>query len=404
MLEKRGDSTAMRSMNRQQQLTVIFQQVVHIKKRCVMKQKRSLLLFLIVSTCLIASPKKAIIFGVTGQDGSYLAEFLLEQNYEVHGIRRRTSSSNMQRLSHLTKNERFFIHHGDVSDISNIAFLIKEINPDEIYNLAAQSNVQVSFDTAEYTANINALGTLRILEAILKSGNAKAIRFYQASSSEMFGKAQEGPQSEQSHFHPRSPYGVAKLYAHWITKNYRESYNMFACSGILFNHESPLRGKNFVTRKITRAVAKIHLGEDKILSLGNMDVRRDWGYAKDYVKAMWLTLQQDAPDDYVIATGESHSVREFVEQAFQEVGISIQWEGTGVDEVGRNATTGKIIVAIDPKYFRPAEIATTHGDAAKAKRVLCWKNTTSFKELVAIMVHADIQNIQNKTDKKEVIQ
>lgn len=381
-------------------LAVRFQKEFKLPRRYVMWQKRIILWLTLVTSALFAAPKKAIIFGVTGQDGAYLAEFLLKKEYEVHGVRRRTSVSNMQRLAHVTNHERFFIHHGDVSDIGNIATLIQTIDPDEVYNLAAQSNVKVSFETAEYTANVNALGTLRILEAILKSGRAKTIRFYQASSSEMFGKAHEGPQNEESRFHPRSPYGVAKLYAHWITKNYRESYNLFACNGILFNHESPLRSKNFVTRKITRTVAKIYLGEQKILSLGNLDVRRDWGYAKDYVEAMWLTLQQDAPDDYVIATGETHSVRELVECAFKQVGIIIEWQGTGINEIGKDTKTGKTLATINPKYFRPAEIQTTHGDASKAKKQLNWHHSTSFNELISIMIKADINELQQQTKEK----
>ncbi len=366
------------------------------------------LLSLIALLCITTSyayPKIALIFGVTGQDGAYLTKFLLKKNYIVHGIKRRSSLSNTERLDRIMHNpdykNKFFMHYGDLSDIGGILDLIKTINPDEIYNLAAQSNVKISFDTAEYTANINALGTLRILESIIQSGNAKKIRFYQASSSEMFGKAKEMPQSECTSFYPRSPYGVAKLYAHWITRNYRESYGIFACNGILFNHESPLRGKNFVTRKISRAVAKIYLGKDIILSLGNLDVRRDWGYAKDYVEAMWLMLQQDSPNDYVIATGKTHSVREFVEAAFAEIGITIKWKGQGIEEIGIDASTKKILITVNPRYFRPTEIEESLGNATKAQTLLKWSHTTSFHELVKIMVHADIKNLKEKRGTNE---
>ena len=307
--------------------------------------------------------KKTLITGITGQDGAYLAEFLLNKGYEVHGVKRRSSLFNTDRIDHLyqdlhEKVVKFKLHYGDMTDSTNLIRIIQEVQPDEIYNLAAQSHVKVSFETPEYTANVDAIGTLRILEAIKILGLEKKTRFYQASTSELYGKVQEIPQKETTPFYPRSPYAVAKLYAHWITVNYREAYDMFACNGILFNHESPIRGETFVTRKITRAVARIKLGLQKKLYLGNLDAKRDWGHAKDFVEAQWLILQQDKPDDYVIATGEQHSVREFVEISFHEVGIRIRWEGKGIDEKGVDDDSGRDIVVIDPNYFRPTEVET----------------------------------------------
>jgi GDPmannose 4,6-dehydratase len=343
--------------------------------------------------------KRALITGITGQDGAYLAEFLLEKGYEVHGIKRRSSSFNTQRVDHLYRdfheeNVRFFMHYGDLTDSTNLIRIIQETRPDEIYNLAAQSHVRVSFETAEYTANADALGTLRLLEAMRILKMEEKARFYQASTSELFGKVQEVPQKETTPFYPRSPYGAAKLYAYWITVNYREAYNMFACNGILFNHESPIRGETFVTRKITRAVARIKLGLEKGLYLGNLDAKRDWGYAKDFVKATWMILQQDKSDDYVIATGESHSVREFVEKAFYQTGITIVWEGSGVDEKGKNEETGETLVRIDPRYFRPTEVDYLLGDASKARSELGWEPTVSFDELVRIMVTEDLKEAE----------
>lgn len=339
--------------------------------------------------------KTALITGITGQDGSYLAEFLLKKDYKVHGIKRRSSSFNTERIDHLyidpQKEKRLFeLHYGDLTDATNLIQLIEKINPDEIYNLAAQSHVQVSFETPEYTANADALGTLRLLEAI-KIIDAANIKFYQASTSELYGN-QKHPQSEITPFEPRSPYAVAKLYAYWITKNYREAYDMFACNGILFNHESPRRGETFVTRKITMAVADIKKGKQDVLYLGNLDAKRDWGYAGDYVEAMWLMLQQDYPDDFVIATGESHSVREFVELSFKEVGIEIDW--STVDEygfeMGRDKKTGKPLVKYDPRYIRPLEVNYLLGDTSKAKKVLKWESKTKFKDLVKMMVQGDM--------------
>ena len=357
----------------------------------------ALLCLSIINISFTANLKKALIFGITGQDGAYLAEFLLEKDYEVHGVKRRSSSFNTQRIDHLyndrhNKNSKLILHYGDLADSANIAKLIHEIAPDEIYNLGAQSHVRVSFDIPEYTANIDALGTLRIVEAILNF-NPK-IRFYQASSSEMFGKVMEIPQTEKTPFYPRSPYGVSKLFAYWITVNYRESYGIFACNGILFNHESPIRGETFVTRKITRAVANIHYGLQDKLYLGNLDAKRDWGYAKDYVEAMWLMLQQNSPDDYVIATGETHSVREFCELAFKEIGIEIEWQGNGVEEQGINKKTREIIIAIDPIYFRPAEVDLLIGDASYAKKMLLWHPKTDFRSLVKLMVESDLQALK----------
>lgn len=337
--------------------------------------------------------KTSLIFGVTGQDGSYLAEFLLDKGYFVHGIKRRSSSFNTERIDHLYKNERFKLHYGDLTDSTNIIRIIQETQPDEIYNLGAQSHVKVSFETPEYTANSDALGTLRILEAIRILNLENKTRFYQASTSEMFGKVQEIPQRETTPFYPRSPYGVAKLYAHWITVNYREAYNLFACSGILFNHESPVRGETFVTRKITMAVANIHLGKQDLLSVGNLDAERDWGHAKDYVRGMWLMLQQDKPDDYVLSTGKKLTVRRFCEMAFSHVGIDIEWVGEGVDEVGICKKTGKVIVKVDPKYFRPTEVELLIGDSSKARKQLGWSPEYSVEMLCKEMVENDIKRL-----------
>lgn len=343
--------------------------------------------------------KKALITGITGQDGAYLADFLLKKDYEVHGIKRRSSSFNTARVDYLyqdphEQNIRFFMHYGDLTDSTNLIRIIQEVQPDEIYNLAAQSHVQVSFEAPEYTANSDALGTLRLLEAIRILGLETKTRFYQASTSEMFGKVQEIPQKETTPFYPRSPYGAAKVYAYWITVNYREAYNMFACNGILFNHESPIRGETFVTRKITRAVARIKLGLQEKIYLGNLDSKRDWGFASDYVRAMWMMLQQDLPEDYVIATGETHSVREFVEKAFHEIGIEITWQGSGTEEVGKDKDSGKIYVHIDPRYFRPTEVDFLLGDPSKAKKNLGWEPKTSFDELVKMMIKDDIKEAE----------
>lgn len=340
--------------------------------------------------------KKALISGITGQDGAYLAELLLKKGYEVHGIKRRASSFNTSRVDPLYQDPheqdvRFFLHYGDLTDSSNLIRIIQDIQPDEIYNLAAQSHVQVSFETPEYTANSDGLGTLRILEAIRILGLKDKTRFYQASTSEMYGKVLETPQTEQTPFYPRSPYGAAKVYSYWITVNYREAYDMFACNGILFNHESPMRGETFVTRKITRAVARIKLGLQDRLYLGNLDAKRDWGYAGDYVQAMWLILQHDEPDDFVIATGESYSVREFVDEAFREVGIAVAWEGKGVDEIGRDAQNGKALIQIDKRYFRPTEVEFLQGDASKARNKLGWKPKVTFRQLVKLMIMEDLK-------------
>lgn len=340
--------------------------------------------------------KTALITGITGQDGSYLAEFLLGKGYVVHGVKRRSSSYNTARVDHLYEdpheNEvRFFLHYGDLTDSPNITRLLQETQPDEIYNLAAQSHVRVSFDTPEYTANADAVGTLRILEAIRLLRMTDKVRFYQASTSELYGLVQEIPQTEKTPFYPRSPYAVAKLYAYWITVNYREAYNMYACNGILFNHESPRRGETFVTRKITMAAARIKLGLQDKLYLGNLNARRDWGHAQDYVEAMWLMLQQPQPDDFVIATGETHSVREFAEQAFKEVGIGIEWVGQGVDEKGIRLDTGEVCIEIDPRYFRPTEVELLIGDPAKARNKLGWQPRISFEELVSTMVASDLK-------------
>jgi GDPmannose 4,6-dehydratase len=338
--------------------------------------------------------KTALITGITGQDGAYLAELLLNKGYIVHGIKRRSSSFNTARIDHLYKdpherNVNFFMHYGDLTDSTNLIRIIQETQPDEIYNLAAQSHVQVSFETPEYTANSDALGTLRLLEAIRILSLEKKTKFYQASTSELYGKVQEIPQSETTPFYPRSPYAAAKLYAYWITVNYREAYDMFACNGILFNHESPIRGETFVTRKITMAVANIKKGIQEKLYLGNLDAKRDWGFAGDYVEAMWLMLQQDEPDDYVIATGETHSVREFVELAFREVGVEIEWKGKGVGEVGIDAASGKVLIEIDPRYYRPTEVDLLIGDPSKAKEKLGWKSKVVFQELVKMMIEED---------------
>ncbi len=348
--------------------------------------------------------KTALITGITGQDGAYLSEFLLNKSYVVHGIKRRSSSFNTGRVDHLYKDPHeedvnFFMHYGDLTDATNLIRIIQEVQPDEIYNLAAQSHVLVSFETPEYTANSDALGALRILEAIRILGMENKTRFYQASSSEMYGKVREIPQTETTPFYPRSPYGAAKVYAYWITVNYREAYNIFACNGILFNHESPIRGETFVTRKITRAVARIKLGLQKTFYLGNLDSKRDWGYAKDFVQAMWLMLQQEEPEDYVIATGKNHSVRKFVEKAFNEIGIKIAWEGEGINEVGivekflsepcPTLSVGDIVVKIDPRYFRPTEVEALLGDPSKAKAKLGWEPRVSCDELGKIMVEED---------------
>ena len=338
--------------------------------------------------------KKALITGITGQDGSYLAEFLLEKGYEVHGLIRRASTFNTERIDHLYKdphvqNVRLFLHYGDLSDSSNISRLLEKIQPDEIYHLGAQSHVRVSFDMPEYTGDVTGLGTLRILDAIREAGIKT--RFYQASSSEMFGLVQEVPQKETTPFYPRSPYGCAKVYAFWITKNYRESYGLFACNGILFNHESPRRGETFVTRKITRGLSRILCGLDDKLYLGNLDAKRDWGYAKDYVEGMWLILQQETPDDYILATNETHTVREFIEEVCRLIGIDLIWEGSGVEEKGVDKKSGKTIIEIDPKYFRPAEVDILIGDNSKAKSVLGWIPKTTFKELVKLMIEADME-------------
>lgn len=337
--------------------------------------------------------KKALLTGITGQDGSYLAELLLAKGYEVHGVIRRASTFNTARINHLytdphVNGVKFFLHYGDLSDAGNLVRIIEKINPDEIYNLGAQSHVRVSFDIPEYTSNIDGLGTLRILDAIKEVG--LKTKFYQASSSEMFGQVRETPQTELTPFYPRSPYGCAKVYSYWITVNYRESYDLFACNGILFNHESPRRGETFVTKKITRGLARIKLGLDKKLYLGNLDSKRDWGYAPDYVEGMWAMLQQEKPGDYILATNVTHSVREFVAESCRLLGIDLIWSGSGVKEVGIDKNTNQTIIEIDPKYFRPAEVDLLQGDYAKANRELGWEPKTNFKELVKIMVEADL--------------
>lgn len=333
--------------------------------------------------------KKAFITGVTGQDGSYLSEFLLGKGYEVHAIIRRASVFTTQRIDHLMSNENFYSYHGDLTDSSNLRTLLHKIQPDEVYNLAAQSHVAVSFEVPEYTAEVDAVGTIRLLDAIKDLGISP--RFYQASTSELFGGLPESaPQNENTPFYPKSPYGAAKIYAYWVTVNYRESYGMYACNGILFNHESPRRGETFVTKKITKAVARISQGRQKILRLGNLDAKRDWGYAKDYVEMMWLMLQQDKPQDYVIATGKTYTVRQFVEYAFDEVGKSLVWRGDGENEVGVDRESGDILVRVDPKYYRPAEVDLLWGDASKAQRELGWEAKTDLRELVKIMVKYDL--------------
>ena len=346
--------------------------------------------------------KKALITGITGQDGAYLAEFLLSKGYEVHGIKRRSSLFNTQRIDHLfqdihEKRLPFYLHYGDLTDTTSLIRIIQEVQPDEIYNLGAQSHVKVSFESPEYTGQADALGTLRLLEAIRILGIKDKVKFYQASTSEMYGKVQEIPQKETTPFYPRSPYGAAKLYAHWITINYREAYNLFACSGILFNHESPLRGETFSTRKVTRAAARISLGLQERLYLGNMDALRDWGHAKDYVRAMWLMLQQDTPDDFVIATGKQYSIRQLCELAFEKVGFDIVWKGSGVDEQGIDKKTGRILISIDPMYFRPTEVDTLLGDPTKAKSILGWEPEITFQEMITEMIQTDLE--QAKRDK-----
>ena len=343
--------------------------------------------------------KVALITGITGQDGAYLAEFLLEKGYIVHGIKRRSSLLNTARINHLyqdchEQHVKFFLHYGDMTDATNLIRIIQEVQPDEIYNLAAQSHVQVSFDTPEYTANADALGTLRLLEALRILDMTTRVKFYQASTSELYGKVQEIPQRETTPFYPRSPYAAAKLYAYWIVVNYREAYKMFACNGILFNHESPIRGETFVTRKISRAVAQHQLGVGNTLYLGNLDAKRDWGFAGDYVQAMWLMLQQERPEDYVIATGQTHSVREFVELSFKNISVTIEWQGTGIQEKGLDAATGDILVEVDPRYFRPTEVDLLLGDATKAKENLQWQAQVTFAELVTMMVVEDIKVVQ----------
>ncbi len=340
--------------------------------------------------------KKALITGVTGQDGAYLAEFLLAKGYDVHGIKRRSSSFNTGRIDHLYQDphepdQHFFLHYGDLTDSTNLIRIIQEVQPDEIYNLGAQSHVQVSFDTPEYTANSDAIGVLRMLEAIRILGMEKNARFYQASSSELFGLAQEVPQSETTPFYPRSPYGVAKLYGYWITVNYREAYNMYACNGILFNHESPVRGETFVTRKITRAAASICLGRQECVFLGNLDAKRDWGHAKDFVRGMWLMLQQETAQDFVLATGTSHTVRSFCERAFKAAGIDLEWHSSGVEEVGVDSKTGKKRVAVDPRYFRPTEVEMLIGDASKARQELNWIPEYSLDSMIQEMVESDLK-------------
>ncbi len=343
--------------------------------------------------------KKALITGITGQDGAYLTEFLLQKGYAVHGLKRRASLFNTDRIDHLyqdphKRQRNLILHYGDLTDATNLIRIVQEVQPDEIYNLAAQSHVKVSFETPEYTVNADAVGTLRLLEAIRIANLKDTTRFYQASTSELYGKVQATPQKETTPFYPRSPYAVAKLYAYWITVNYREAYGFFACNGILFNHESPVRGETFVTRKITRAVARKKLGLQDKFYLGNLDALRDWGHARDYVEAQWLILQQDEPDDFVIATGEQHSVREFVEAAFAEIGTMVRWEGTGMNERGLDAKTGEVLVEVDPRYFRPTEVETLLGDPSKAAAKLGWKPKIGFYQLVSEMVRDDIREAE----------
>jgi GDPmannose 4,6-dehydratase len=342
--------------------------------------------------------KVALITGITGQDGSYLAEFLLHKGYQVHGIKRRASLLNTARLDHLYQEEPsqrkpFYLQYGDLTDSTNLIRIIQQVRPDEIYNLAAQSHVKVSFETPEYTANADAVGTLRLLEAIRILNLTDRTKFYQASTSELYGNASQQPQNERTPFQPRSPYAAAKLYAYWVTVNYREAYHIFACNGILFNHESPVRGETFVTRKITRGIARIKYGLQEKICLGNLDAQRDWGYAGDYVEAMWLILQQDEPDDFVIATGATHSVREFVERAFAAAGMTIGWQGSGLDEKAYDINTGKVVVEVDPKYFRPTEVDVLQGDSSKAQRKLGWKPQVTFEALVRLMVEADLKRL-----------
>ena len=345
--------------------------------------------------------KVALITGVTGQDGAYLSELLLKKNYEVHGIKRRASSFNTSRIDHLyqdkhKENVNFFLHYGDLTDATNLIRIIQEVQPDEVYNLGAQSHVKVSFEIPEYTANSDALGTLRILEAIRILKLEKKIKFYQASTSELYGKSQEVPQNEKTPFYPRSPYGVAKLYAFWIVKNYREAYGMFACNGILFNHESPIRGETFVTRKITRAAVKIKLGVQKKLYLGNLDAKRDWGHAKDYVDGMWRMLQYENAEDFVLATGKTNTIREFCNLSFQELGIKINWKGKGENEVGLDASTGKEIILIDSNYYRPTEVDVLVGDASKAKKLLDWEPQNNLNSLIKEMINSDYKDLKNQ--------
>jgi len=346
--------------------------------------------------------KKALILGVTGQDGAYLSEFLLGKGYIVHGVKRRSSSLNTSRIDHIYEDahvfnadKRFILHYGDITDASNMLRIIQEVQPDEIYNLAAQSHVQVSFELPVYTAQVDGLGTLNLLEAIRCAGLTKKTKFYQASTSELFGKVQEIPQKETTPFYPRSPYAAAKIFSYWITINYREAYNIFACNGILFNHESPIRGETFVTRKIARAAVRIKYGLQDVLYLGNLDSKRDWGHARDYVEAMWLILQQEKPDDFVIATGETHSVKEFVELSFKELGIHIEWEGEGENTVGIDKNSGRILVMVDKKYFRPTEVEFLLGDPTKARTVLGWKPRVAFKELVKEMIDSELHAVRN---------
>ncbi len=345
--------------------------------------------------------KVALITGVTGQDGAYLTELLLEKGYEVHGIKRRSSSFNTQRIDHIYidphhPDARFFMHYGDLTDATNLIRIVQQVQPTEIYNLAAQSHVQVSFETPEYTGNADGLGTLRLLEAIRILGLEKQVRFYQASTSELYGKAKP-PQNEDTPFLPQSPYATAKLYAYWITRNYRDGYGMHASNGVLFNHESPLRGETFVTRKISRAVAAIELGLQDCLYMGNLDAKRDWGHARDYVEGMWRIVQQDEPDDYVLATGEAHTVRRFIECAFEEVGKRIAWSGSGTDEVGKDAASGRVLIRIDPRYFRPLEVDYLLGDPSKAKAKLGWRHTVSFPDLVKDMVASDLAAVRKES-------
>lgn len=356
---------------------------------------RLILLLLCCFSLHATAQKTALIFGVTGQDGAYLTELLLKKGYVVHGVKRRSSSHNTGRVDRFYQEiqhaDRFVMHYGDMTDSMNILHIISKVMPDEIYNLAAQSHVRVSFDLPEYTGEVDALGTLRVLEAIRTLNLTDKTKFYQASTSELYGLVQETPQSETTPFYPRSPYGVAKLYAYWATVNYREAYGMFACNGILFNHESPLRGETFVTRKITRAATRIKCGLQDCLYLGNLNSKRDWGFAGDYVEAMWLMLQEEEPDDYVIATGEMHTVREFVQLAFQEVGIEIEWFGEGSDEYGIDRETGKTLVKVDPRYYRPTEVELLLGNPSKAEALLHWKPQTSFSELLSLMITSDLK-------------